>query len=82
MIRTGQMNYASLSESATPLNNALPFQDSLFAFWSIDGMRTLAALSGEIGRQATMIGYLNAFYAFTMTAFAICPFLFLARLRR
>lgn len=82
MIRTGQMNYSSLSQSATPLNTALPFQDSLFAFWSIDGVGTLAALSGEIGRQATMIGYLNAFYAFTMTAFAICPFLFMVRLRR
>ncbi len=82
MIRTGQMNYASLSQSANPLNTALPFQDSLFAFWSIDGVGTLAALSGEIGRQATMIGYLNAFYAFTMTAFAICPFLFMVRLRR
>ena len=82
MIRTGQMNYAALSEAATPLNSAMSFQDSLFAIWAVEGTRTLTALSGEIGRQATMIGYLNAFYAFTITAFAICPILFLVRLRK
>ena len=39
-------------------------------------------LSGEMQRQAAMIGYINAFYAFCMTAFAICPFLFLAKVRK
>lgn len=82
MTRTGQMNYADLSQNATPLNQGLEFQDSWFAVWSLDGAQTLAALSGEIGRQAIMIGYLNAFYAFTMTAFAICPFLFLAKIKK
>ena len=82
MIRTGQMNHAALTESATPLNQALAFQDSLFAIWSVENAGALAAFGGEIGRQATMIGYLNAFYAFAMTAFAVCPFLFLAKVRR
>ena len=82
MLRTGQMNYSELTQNATPLNEALVFQDSLFAIWSLDSPGTLAALSGEIGRQAIMIGYLNAFYAFAMTAFAVCPFLFLAKLKK
>ena len=82
MLRTSQMNYSELAQNATPLSQGLTFQDSLFAFWSIEGARTLAAFSGEIGRQAIMIGYLNAFYAFTITAFAVCPFLFLAKLDR
>ncbi|MBH69085.1 MAG: MFS transporter [Rhodospirillaceae bacterium] len=82
MIRTGGMNYAQLSQSITPLNEALTFQDSLFAIWSIDGVERLAALSSEVTRQAIMIGYINAFYAFCMTAFAICPFLFLAKVRK
>ena len=82
MIRTGGMNYADLSQNITPLNEALIFQDSLFAIWSIDGVERLAALSGEMGRQAIMIGYINAFYAFCMTAFAICPFLFFAKVKR
>ena len=82
MIRTGGMNYAHLSQNITPLNEALIFQDSLFAIWSIDGAERLAALSGEVGRQAIMIGYINAFYAFCMTAFAICPFLFFAKVNK
>ena len=82
MIRTGGMNYAHLSQSISPLNEALNFQYSLFSIWSLDGAERLAALSGEVGRQAVMIGYINAFYAFCMTAFAICPFLFLAKVRR
>jgi DHA2 family multidrug resistance protein len=82
MIRTGTTSYSELSENATPLNQGLAFQDSLFTIWSLDNTQTLAALSGEIGRQAVMIGYLNAFYAFAITAFAICPFLFLAKLKK
>ena len=82
MIRTGGMNYAHLSQNITPLNEALTFQNSLFSIWSIDGIERLAALSGEVGRQAIMIGYINAFYAFCMTAFAICPFLFLAKVKK
>jgi DHA2 family multidrug resistance protein len=81
MIRTGSMNYSTLSQKANPLNEAFTFQDSLFATWSIDGVQRLVTLSGEIERQAIMIGYLNAFYAFCMTAFAICPFLFLAKVK-
>ena len=81
MIRTGNMNYSTLSQNINPLNKAFTFQDSLFATWSIDGVQRLVTLSGEIERQAIMIGYLNAFYAFCMTAFAICPVLFLAKIR-
>jgi MFS transporter, DHA2 family, multidrug resistance protein len=82
MIRTGTTSYAELSENASPLNQGLVFQDSIFSMWSLDNNQTLAALSGEIGRQAIMIGYLNAFYAFAITAFAVCPFLFLAKVKK
>ncbi len=82
MIRTGQVNYSELTANATPLNPALDFQDSLFTSWSLSGANTLAALSGEIGRQSIMIGYLNAFYVFAITAFAVCPLLLLAKTRR
>jgi DHA2 family multidrug resistance protein len=82
MIRTGNMNYSTLSQNVNPLNEAFIFQDSLFATWSVSGVQRLASLSDEITRQAMMIGYLNAFYAFCMTAFAICPFLFLAKVRK
>jgi DHA2 family multidrug resistance protein len=82
MIRTGTVSYTELSENATPLNQGLLFQDSMGSIWSLDSTQNLAALSGEIGRQAIMIGYLNAFYAFAITAFAVCPFLFLAKIKK
>ncbi len=37
------------------------------------------ALAGEIQRQAVMIGYLNAFYLFSIVSFAIIPFILFAR---
>ena len=60
----------------------LPVMNHYFATWSVSGVQRLTSISDEITRQAMMIGYLNAFYAFCMTAFAICPFLFLAKVRR
>ena len=39
----------------------------------------LAAISSEVGRQATMIGYINAFYFFALTAVVILPLLLLIR---
>ena len=36
---------------------------------------------GEVGRQAGMIGYINAFYLFTFTAFAASSIIFLARMK-
>jgi DHA2 family multidrug resistance protein len=82
MTRTGGMNYSTIAQNVNPLNEAFTFQDSLFETWSIDGVQRLSTLAGEIERQAIMIGYLNAFYAFCMTAFAICPFLFLAKVKK
>jgi hypothetical protein len=39
----------------------------------------LAALSREIGRQSTMIGYLDAFFLFAVCATAVIPLIGLAR---
>ena len=50
--------------------------------WSADGAAGLAVLSGEIERQAAMIGYVNAFYAFAITGVIALPFIWLARLPR
>ena len=57
-------------------------QDSLFAVWSIDDAVSLAGLSKEIGRQALMIGYLNAFNLFAFTAFAVIPIILLVKIGR
>ncbi|MEQ8586394.1 MAG: DHA2 family efflux MFS transporter permease subunit [Thalassobaculaceae bacterium] len=77
-----RVNYAEMTAHLRPTNEALQFQDSLFREWSLDGVGALAGLSGEIGRQAAMIGYLNSFYAFAITSFVVLPLMLLIRLRR
>ena len=42
----------------------------------------LARLSGEIARQSEMIGYINAFYLYALTAFAIIPLIAFVRMPR
>ena len=44
-------------------------------------LRRSPNFGGEVGRQAGMIGYINAFYLFTFTAFAASPIIFLARMK-
>ncbi len=50
--------------------------------WPMDETRDVAGLVVEIGRQSAMIGYINAFYLYAMTCFAIIPFVLLVRYRR
>ena len=49
---------------------------------SIDDVASLAGLSKEIGRQALMIGYLNAFHMFAFTAFAVIPVILMVKIGR
>jgi DHA2 family multidrug resistance protein len=82
VLRSAKVSYADISEQVSPNNVALNLQESIYTFWSIDSTGAMAAMSGEIGRQAAMIGYINAFYLFAWVAFAACPLVFLAKLRR
>ena len=75
LVRTGGVNYGRLTEFVTPYNEALAVIDAGTA-------SGLAALSGEIGRQAAMIGYLNAFTAYTAVSLAALPLVQLMRIRR
>ena len=75
LIRTGGVNYGRLTEFVSPYNEALAVVDTGTA-------SGLAALSGEIGQQAAMIGYLNAFTAYTAVALAALPLVLLMRMRR
>ncbi|MDX1540517.1 MAG: DHA2 family efflux MFS transporter permease subunit, partial [Geminicoccaceae bacterium] len=79
--RTSRIMYSELAENASPLNEVLSWP------WAM-GPRTLENLTGvlsfarEIGEQATLIGYLNAFLLYTAAAFAAMPFLLLVRIKR
>jgi len=81
-LRTARESYSELSANASPTNQALAMQESLFSTWSLDSTASLAGLSREIGRQALMIGYLNAFMLFAITSFAVIPVILLVRVVR
>ena len=72
-------NYAGMTELISDYNKALALPWLLGA-WNADGVQGLAALSGEIGRQAAMIGYINAFKAYALASFAGLPLILLVRM--
>ncbi len=82
IVRVTAQNYSRLSEMISPFNDrlALPW---VMGGWSIDTLSGLARLSREIGRQAAMIGYLDAFAMYTAaSAGAMLLVLLVSRRRR
>lgn len=77
-VRSSAENYADLTQHVSPFNEAFlyPF---LAGRWSLEETTGLAQLSGEVARQAQMIGYINAFYLFAVSALAVIPLLLFVR---
>ena len=78
LVRSTATNYANMTEMITPYNKALEFPGVL-GQWSTQTLGGLVALSGEIHRQAAMIGYINAFYLFTIAAALAVPLAWIMR---
>lgn len=72
LIRTTSMNYAEMTGLVTPYNEALTLP-GLPSQWDIGTTTGLLRLSNEILRQASMIGYINAFHLMAFTAAAAVP---------
>jgi DHA2 family multidrug resistance protein len=66
------VNYAGLVEGVSVFDE-MTRVPSTIGLWALDSPSSVAALSGEILRQASMIGYLNAFYLYAATAFIVLP---------
>ena len=81
VIHTAKMNYGRLVENISPYNENLSF-DWILGGWSTESPIALAALGGEIQRQAAMIGYVNAFYMYALTSLAVIPLIFLVGRRK
>jgi len=77
-LRTSKVNYSEMTEQISPLNESLLYP-SVTGGWNPETMEGLMALSGEIGRQSLMIGYLNAFLLFSVVSFAVIPFIAIAK---
>jgi DHA2 family multidrug resistance protein len=70
-----------LSEMISPFNDRLTLP-WVMGGWSTDTLSGLARLSKEIGRQAAMIGYLDAFAMYTAASAAAMLLAVLVRRRR
>jgi DHA2 family multidrug resistance protein len=72
------VNYAGLVEGIS-LFNEVARDPAAIGMWSFDSPSSIAALSGEIVRQASMVGYLNVFLLYACTAFAVLPLIALVK---
>jgi DHA2 family multidrug resistance protein len=80
LVRSTAANYARLIEFINPYNAALR-APAAPAAWNIGTTSGLMRLTHEIQRQATMIGYINAFYLLALVAAVAVPLVSLMRTR-
>lgn len=78
IIRSTSSNYSRMTELASAYNKAwqLPWVTGL---WSIDSLPGIARLSKEMVRQATMIGFTNAFLLYTVLSALSIPLCLLVK---
>jgi DHA2 family multidrug resistance protein len=79
VVTSGNVGYAGLTEIANSFNELLRYS-GLVGAWNADNSRSLIVLSGEMQRQATMIGYLNAFQLFNILACVALPLVLLVKI--
>jgi DHA2 family multidrug resistance protein len=81
IVRTTGANYSRMTEMITPYNHALT-APGMTGGWNFDSVAGLARVAKEIGRQAAMLGYLNAFMMYTATSALALVFALMIRRRR
>lgn len=67
IVHTTGSNYGRMVEMLSPYNATLSLP-WVMGEWSLDSLAGVAKVSKEIGRQAAMIGYLNAFMMYTVAS--------------
>ena len=72
---------AELTPHVSPFNEALTLP-SVRGTLDLADPQSLAAIEAEIARQATMLGYLDTFWAFSATALVVLPLIALVRWKR
>jgi MFS transporter, DHA2 family, multidrug resistance protein len=78
LVRSTAASYSTFTEHISPFNRVLAYPGSV-GLWNTESQGGLLALAGELQRQAAMIGYVNAFYLFAITAALSVPVAFLMR---
>ena len=77
VIRSQGENYSRMTEYASPFNENIDA-----AGMTLDTVGGLAGFAGEILRQASMIGYLNAFAIYTIACLASVPLILMFRVAK
>jgi DHA2 family multidrug resistance protein len=77
-LRSRSISYAELSEHINPFRT-IPIYTGFAGGWNTDTKLGLAQLSGEVTRQAAMIGYINAFMVMAIVATLAVPLALLLR---
>jgi DHA2 family multidrug resistance protein len=67
IVRATGANYSRMTEMISPYNPTLSLP-SVAGGWDFDSAPGLAKVAKEIARQATMLGYLNAFMMYTVAS--------------
>ena len=78
VIRSTSINYSDFTNFINPFNEILLFGREMGSSKS-NVFFDLSNLSGEIERQAAMIGYINAFYFLAITGFLALPLIFFVK---
>jgi DHA2 family multidrug resistance protein len=80
VLRMTRTSYAQMAPVVSPFNELLTMPWVVGDF-DIDSTRGLAAISGELSRQAAMLGYISSFHFFSMTALVVLPLVLLIKRR-
>ncbi|MFP6746673.1 MAG: DHA2 family efflux MFS transporter permease subunit [Alphaproteobacteria bacterium] len=81
VLHSAKINYGHLAEAVTPYAKAWQMPVTAGA-WNLDSVQTLARIGGEVQRQGLMIGYINAFHFYTLTAFIALPLILMVRMKK
>ncbi|MEM1306394.1 MAG: DHA2 family efflux MFS transporter permease subunit [Pseudomonadota bacterium] len=79
IVRTTSANYARLTEHASEFHRAWSLPASAGAY-AMETPAQMAQFGREITRQATLIGYTNAFVMFTVVAALMVPLVLMAKM--
>ena len=72
VVRASSANYSRLVEMVNPFNRSLMLPWVTGA-WDVESLGGLSKLAKEIGRQAAMLGYINAFGLYTLASVLAIP---------
>ena len=81
VLYTSSVSYSDMVQFISPFNDSFQLPSNAGG-WSLDSLAGVSALSREASRQSAMLGYISAFYLFTLTSLLVLPLLLLVRWRR